>query len=284
MRFIHSLSTRPLFIDLYNTSSLKRLVGNIAYYALSFAYLKRLNQTVVLHTDSLGKSLLSFIPYDEIHLTADDIPDSVSPRFWAAAKMYAIEKEQLGAIHIDGDVFIKSKKCLDIIENSEYDVLVQTIEKEKWSKPYYVEFDYFENERDYLKQNNLELGIYGAYNTGILSFNNKKLKDDFIKGYKNIVTHHSSLYKHQLLTDKSRTPDLLAEQTNIYQLSKDYNVKVLIEENDKPILDRCNEIGYQHVITVAKFNQLDKCLDTLKQIDIELYNKTYKLCHNILKK
>ena len=69
---------------------MKRLIGNIWYYALSVAYAKRSGASIDLYTDTLGSKLLSDIPYDNIYVTLDDLPSDLNPRFWAAGKMYAL--------------------------------------------------------------------------------------------------------------------------------------------------------------------------------------------------
>lgn len=286
MRFCHSLSTRPLGIQLYHANTLHRLIGNVCYYSLSLAYLKRLNQEVVLYTDTLGAALLGHLPYDEIHIILDDIPDELSPRFWAAGKIYAIEQEPLGSVHIDGDVFIKKQSLVDSIEKFDWDLIVQNYENvECCGAGYYNEFPYFENDKDFCKQFGIDPTKYGAYNCGMLGFRNQKLKDDFINSYKNIALNHSKLNYNSLFDANHRTPDLVTEQTSIYQLSKDYNVKTLLnpKEGDE-LKNLCNSLGYQHVITMAKYECLDKCMQILKQISPEIYEKTYKLCRNILNK
>lgn len=285
MRFVHSLSTRPLGIQLYDSNALQRLVGNILYYALSLAYLKRLHQEVVLYTDTLGERLLGHLPYNKIYVTLDDMPEEISPRFWASAKMHAMSQEPIESVHIDGDVFIKDQKLIDLIENSDWDLLVQMYEHDYFSPGYYKEFPFWKKDKDFLKENGINIDVYGAYNTGILGFRNQELKDTFLNLYKKLAINHSKVYWDELLTNPDLTPDLVTEQTAIYQLSKDYKVKLLIDpKSDQTIREVCNNLGYQHVITMYKYKQLDKCIEMLKQISPEIYNKTYKLCRNILKK
>lgn len=285
MRFVHSLSTKPLGLQLYGSNILQRFIGNICYYSLSLAYLKKLNQKVILYTDTLGAALLSHLPYDEIHITLDDIPDELSPRFWAAGKIYAMEQEPLGSIHIDGDVFIKKESLIELINNSDWDLLVQNYEKDLWSSSYYEEFPHFKNEINFCKQFGVNPTQYGAYNTGILGFWNQTLKDKFINTYKSVSLNHSKLHYKELEESENRTPDLITEQTFIYQLSKPYKVKQLLDTTDNKIIrEVCNNLGYQHVITMWKYTYLDKCLEVLKKVSPEIYNKTYKLCRNILKK
>lgn len=269
-----------MLIQMYDTNAFERLLGNICYYALSVAYLKKLGQTVVLHTDALGAQLLGYLPYDEIHLTADTIPDNVSPRFWAAAKMWALEAEPLGAIHIDGDVFIKSEELVKQLEESDWDVLVQSYETAEW---YERDAQVFWKDKEFCKNNDLDLSKLGAYNTGIFGFRNQELKDKFIKGYKNFVLHFSQRIDD--MANSWSTPDLIPEQKYIYQLSKNYKTKILlILKEGETHKEVCNKLGYQHVITMYKYSQIDKCMDTLKSISEEIYNKTYKLCRNLLVK
>lgn len=285
MRFVHSLSTRPLGIKLYNTNALERIAGNIYYYSLSLAYLKKLNQEVVLYTDTLGASLLGHLPYDEIYVTLDDMPDQLSPRFWAAGKMYAMEQEPLGSIHIDGDVFIKSQQIIDLVENSDWDIITQNYEDMKWNGGYRGEFPYWQKEKEFCKQYGLTFDVTEGFNTGFVGFKNQELKDKFINGYKAITLNHSKLNYNELLHNDYRTPDLVAEQAFIKQVSKGYKVKQLLEPTeDKTLRIVCNEIGYQHVPTVGKYHCLNKCIETLRQLSPEIYEKTYKLCRNILNK
>ena len=277
MRFIHSLSTRSLGIQLYDdTNNLKRLLVYVVYYATSVAYLKRINQKIVLHTDSLGERMLGYLPYDEIHLTCDDIPENIHPRFWAYPKMFSMSKETLNSIHIDGDVFIKKQSLVDDLEKFDFDVLVQNFESAEW----YDEIaDCLWIDENYCLSKGLILDDAGAYNTGIFGFNNQELKDKFLNGYFDIVNHYSNNYKTLLDEKVMNTPDVVVEQQYIYQLAQPYNKKILIESEitSKDFCSNANKIGYQHVIT-RKAECVDKCLSVLKQLNEDIYNKTIKIC------
>lgn len=284
MRFLHSFSTRPMEIQLYDTNTLKRLIGNVWYYALSVAYLKRLNQQIVLHTDELGKALLGFLPYDEIHTTLNEIDENYSPRFWAFGKMMTIEREPLNSIHIDGDVFIKQPEVIDKIENTSWDVVVQN--REKFIHSERSDISVFRNDIEYCKKLGLDINETGCFNTGILGFRNEELKRTFVEGYKNLVLHFSKHYKVELHNGIYSTPDLVAEQQYIYQCVKNgnYNVFWFLDnyiEDFKQLSQEARNKGFQHVITSAKFLQLDNCKNTLKIISPEIYNNTFKLCRNI---
>lgn len=283
MRFVHSFSTRPMKINMGGGDGLKRLLGNVCYYALSVAYLKKLDQKIVLHTDSLGESLLSHIPYDDILLTSDEIPETVSPRFWAFSKMWAMEQEPLDSIHIDGDVFIKKESLINDLYKSNYDLLAQSFED---TGIYKSLAHICWRDIKYCKSKGLDVDKFGAYNTGIMGFGNQDLKNKFISGYKDLVFHYSNKFRNELIEMSSQSPDIMFEQKYIYQLSKKYNVKLLLDSSKSPDMFRIqsNEIGYQHVFSHAKFSQIDRCLGVLKNIDFNLYKKTSKICQIILNK
>lgn len=120
--FVHSLWTAPM------QSDKRKLEVTALVYALSVAYLKKLGCSVNLHTDSLGKKLLEGIGYDNIYLTVEEIPKNISPKIFAYPKSIALDKEPVGTIHIDGDVFIKTEECLDRIFNHNCECVVQSCE------------------------------------------------------------------------------------------------------------------------------------------------------------
>ena len=107
MRFVHSYWSKPMKEKRwgYEPEELQR--GDLLTFALSVLYIKKLGHTIVLYTDDDGKKLLGELPYDEIYTTLNDIPEDIPPMMWAYGKFFAMKNEPLGAIHIDGDVFIK---------------------------------------------------------------------------------------------------------------------------------------------------------------------------------
>ena len=274
-RIIHSFSTRPLFINTYGVSPMKKLIGNIWYYALSVAYAKRSGASIDLYTDTLGSKLLSDIPYDNIYVTLDDLPSDLNPRFWAAGKMYALGKAGVGAIHIDGDVFLKSSELIEDIENSDWDFIAQSYEAGDWYKS---EHPLFKRDLSYCKSHDLEVFSYGAYNTGVIGFRNQDLFNKFITGYKEMSLRFSKIGKDLLDNSPRLTPDLILEQQYVYQIAKNSKIKLILPNGwtDAP------EKKYQHCLTSTKFNVLNKCQDTLRKVSPNIYNKISKLCQNTL--
>lgn len=281
MRFVHSLNTKPIFLSqLYGVPIFYRLVGTIICSAMSLTFVKVRGHQIVLHTDDVGKDLLSFLPYDEIHTTVNDIPDTFHPKFWASCKMFAMEKEPLNSIHIDNDVFIKRVKAFDIIQNSDYDLLIQETET---ANTYNLWTDLFFNHPEYMNQMGIDVKQPGAYNTGIMNFRNQELKDKFIQGYKNIVEYYSKNYKDFLDEGKTLIPDLMAEQKHLYQISKGYKVHGLLEpmrENE----GFSHDIGYQHLLTVFKYTKLNKVMEMLEKVEPDLYRYIDNFCSNLYEK
>ena len=281
MRLVHSFNTRPLSIDCYGVAPLTRLAGNIWYNSLSVAYAKASGATIVLHADSLGAALLGHLPYDETHLTLDDMPRGLHPRFWAAGKMWALEAEAAGSVHIDGDVFIKRPELLSDIEDSEWDFIAQHYESSEW---YEKECVLFDAHPWVCLSRGIDPHRHGAYNTGVIGFRDAALKDRYITSYKEAAVELSGLCWQMLASSPGLTPDVILEQRHAYQLcqSSGADVKLLLP------LDSCHgaraaAIGFQHVLTSAKFSHLDKCRTALRRLSPQIYEKTERLCRNILK-
>lgn len=282
MRFIHSFSTRPLSVDLYGYDALRRMAGNIWYFALSVAYLRRLGVKAVLHTDTLGAALLGHLPYDEVRLTLDDMPASIHPRFWAAGKVWALMAEPVGAIHIDGDVFIKSDKVLRHIDSQRWDFLAQHFESSEWYEKENVVFDM---DLPFIERQGIRPHDNGAYNTGVIAFGSEELRDSYCRAYRLCAAHFSAVARGVLDGDNMLTPDVIIEQRHAFQICKRCNARVsLILPSASSLKEQANAIGYQHVLTGRKFDDLDRCKATLERIDKDIYHKTELLCRNILKK
>lgn len=146
-------------------------------WALSVTLAKRHYGHVELHTDSLGKQLLVDtleIPYDEVFLTLDDIPQEVRPNMWAYGKLVAFRAAaRRGApfLHIDDDVFLFKRLPDDLMKSA---VVCQCFEA----------FNYYRASlgrmsKDQIESATLPESAWAAYNTGI--FGGTDLK--FIEKY-----------------------------------------------------------------------------------------------------
>lgn len=276
VRLIHSYSSRPLCVRRYDLG-FEQLAGIVWYYSLSVAYAKRIGAEIVLHTDTLGKALLGHLPYDEIHLTLDDIPEWVHPRFWAAGKFFAIEREPLGAIHIDGDVFIKRAELLSSI--CDCDIVVQNYETADW---YDKERIFFRSvPESLLLRHGLDIDHTGGYCTGLFGIFNAEYKRRYLDCYFDVVRAASLSATNKLNMASWATPDLITEQQWALQLACNMgaSVKLLLDEPD--LTAQAVRIGYQHVMTASKYSLLSKVKQTLHKIAPDIYLKTELLCRNI---
>lgn len=276
MRVTHSFWTKPALSKRWNINEQFKL--NIWIYALSFVYLQKIGVKKILHTDTFGKQLLDFLPYDEIHLTLDELNKlNIHERIWAAGKIWAQEAEPLGSVHIDGDVLLKTIKLRDRIFNSKKDLLTQNLE-------YDYDSDYFSNQYsiDEIKRiipsiSNDEINVYGnksAVNCGIVKFNNQELKDTYIKKYKEYLNMVQNNLTTNLSNDMNYSPDLIIEQWNLYNIiySKNYTIDLLFPLN-KTIQEDAKEIGYTHILGQSKYKRIEEIKKRLYEENIDIYNK-----------
>lgn len=274
IKLIHSFSTKPLENkSLYHIDRLHHLISDIWIYTLSAAYARREGFDIELYTDSLGALLLSKAPYTKIHTDLDNISNDIHPRFWACGKVYALEAAGNNTIHIDGDVFIKDAKLLDvgktdfIVQNEESTNYVETGEANRIDKDF----------ASFLQEYGIDTSISTPYNMGVIGIFNPALRDKYISAYKDLAIKISSKFQESLNKDNI-TPDLLVEQLQFRQLSENYKGTVIIHKGAKEVPK-----GYQHLVTSAKYQDeiLNKVKQTLKVFFPEIYKKTLKLCRNI---
>lgn len=274
MKFIHSLSTRPMRINCYGIDGMRRMLSQIWYFSLSVAYLKSAGAEVVLHTDSLGKAMLGHLPYDEIHLTLDRMPADIHPRFWAAGKFIALKAENGRCMHIDGDVFIKRKSLVDKISSAieENDIVLQGRDS---AKMYALEIPLFKKEKEFSEAHGCYPDGADAYNTGIIGVKDDTIREAIIENYMTITKYFSKRHREELDKQTVLTPDLLAEQKMIEGLSreKQWRVHLLLEGGKN-----ATQLGYQHVFSIDKFNALPSCKATLAKVSPEIYASTLRLC------
>lgn len=255
-RFVHSFWTKP-------SNDNEKLKKHMMYFATSLAWLKKNNFPIVLHTDSKGKELFKDFPYDEIYTTLDNIPDDINPSFYAYGKFLAMQQEDLGSVHIDGDVFIKTKELGDKILNSESPCLVQHIESKESIDRFYRLWDYPESILEGLNTDS-------AYNCGVVKINDAKLKEEYYNKYLAMTQECNKLdFPHSY-----QIPDLLCEQLLLRNLCKD--AETLLATGS---LAEAHQIGYLHIPGSMKFEEefmvyLERML---KDLDLNLYNICQKI-------
>lgn len=265
MKLIHSLKTLKKDEKFHNL---------IWCTALSCLYAKESGFIIKLYTDSIAYEYLKHLPYDEIDVSLDELPNIKS--IYANSKYYALKKEPLDSIHIDCDVFLKNKNLyLEINDLDGYDLIVQNLEirdkiifNDKPHTKYGGGWDFANLFKQYFHPIWLKDKCDAMINCGIVGFNNQQLKDDFIKSYEEAINILNNLEK---FNDKIIT-DLVIEQQNLYDLCKynDYKIKYLLNSNT--IQEDAIVKGYQHLIGSSKHYNVTKIKQLVYKKDWDLYN------------
>lgn len=277
--FVHSLWTKPMGNDL------KKLEYNAYIYALSVAYLKRLGCSINLHTDSLGKKLLEGIGYDNIYLTAEEIPEEINPKIFAYVKTIALNNEPLGTVYIDGDVFVKTPECLDRIFDHDCDCVVQSCETYiLWTQPARTFMTPFLSENLLSNGERLEVMDYD-YNTGVIGFFDEALKELYISNYQELAKKLSE-YKYLSYCGNGYEfdcPDFVLEQQLIGQLTRNKKLRCVLPLDSMPYDKERNivakNIGYTHLLGPTKYDEdvIEKVKERLAEFGmLEKVNKNIK--------
>jgi hypothetical protein len=273
----------------------------IYYYGLSVAYLKKLNQKIDLYTDSEGKKILEHLPYDNIYVVLDDMDENIPGCNWAAGKIESFKYSKLGDIYIDGDVFIKRQECLDkLSENTCFDGYFAGLEN-----PHQLPFTCKENDANYELNKNkynmiywdfnkvmenfdfpLDIPVYGlnACNGGLVIFNNQEYKNKYLYAYDYMLNQikNSEFVKKEYEKNKHLCLDLITEQRFFYEIGKQYKLGFLLDywkrddDIDYRLCKQANAIGFQHVLSSAKYSLLDKCIQNLKIVSGNIFELCYK--------
>lgn len=145
----------------------------ICYYTLSCLYANESGIDLTLHTDSKFAEFI-YAPYKNIKITMDNVPD-IHKLIWAYSKFISLDKEPLGTIHIDGDVFLKDKSIINQLDFSEYDCMVQSLEVDGrvpiWPYQYTYKAVKHLEYPNFIENKVPEISI----NNGVLGINNEKL-------------------------------------------------------------------------------------------------------------
>lgn len=262
MKIFQSLWTKPM----RNASEDK--IRNFLYMAaLSALYAKENYYNLTLYTDEYGMYLTEGFPYKERKLIT--IPEDNPCDFLRAqSKFYALKEEDLGSIHIDCDVFLKSPSIFNI--SSDWDVLVQNTE----TYQYEYDSESFQDAAKWILDNGLDVDLTnykGTFNCGVIGFKNQELKDQYLKNYMKALEAFKNKNCDWWL-------DLLLEQQYLYDIVKAGNYKFCtLFKNDssfESLLSEQASIGYTHLIGTQKKSVACKkdIQRVLRKKDPTLYN------------
>lgn len=272
IRIFHTLWTKPMRED--------RISVTLLCYAISFHYAKQLGAEVVLHTDSFGAELLSFIPYDEVYIDLDNIPQDIT-RFWAYGKLYATSREPLGSVHIDGDVFLKNPALIDYFKG-DFDLVTQSEEGDEWRTDYTYELSQTALLIEDLPHN-LHLFYDKSYNCGVVQFNNKSLKKIYLDTYFDTVKRslEDAAYPGREKRIKERfgkygsiIPDIIVEQQFLHELAQGYTTNTIL--NGDVCQDGIRK-GYTHLCTAAKYEMQKELEQMLRELNPAILKQIRKI-------
>lgn len=257
-KIIQSFWTKPSRENLFTHNRLKM---ELYVIALSSYYANRSGANITMYTDDFGYKLLEYLPYENIIVKLNDI--SVPKKVFAYSKFVTMKDLPLGYIHIDNDVFIKSEKCVKEMQFNDYDIIVQSKDLTDYSDCHRsTEKTYMHLLKKYEVDKYIDDMI--EFNCGVIGINNEQLKHDYFNLYFNLIKESRTLANYT-------APDILFEQYVLYFLVKKHNYKIKYVLND---LSDADKIGYQHVLSSSKWNNIDKIKKLLKYYSPELYNKT----------
>jgi hypothetical protein len=251
MKYIHTFWSKPLvekkFAD-YNSS----LTIILTDYAYSANCIHKLGETIELYADEYGAELLSFIPYDKVHIVNG--LENESKHFAAQIKFHALKDCELGDILIDGDLFIRKPKANEIIKTyKNFDIVYSFFEPPQYTINSQERAIYYSLGVNKFISNNIHFEEpyywplkpedYGWINASLTQFNNQELKDKYIEQY----FKHKDLLKH--VNWEKFWPDIVIEQKFLTLLSEKYSKKAIIENFyfDPEANNKALDIGFTHL-------------------------------------
>jgi len=247
MKFIHSFWSKAYFRGRWNQSP--RVIDDLYCFALSSSLLNK-HGSIELITDDFGASLLSGLPYSNIHTTLNDI-EYWDSQFWTGGKIYAISSYGKPCIHVDGDVFFTDKSLIKNLVKKDWDVLVQSKEiGHHYNTTYPQLFDEMDR-LDIYSQDHRKYNF--AYNTGVFGIRDLKL----IKDYS--FTYFSNIYN--------------MERREI-KLNQDLDINVAMEQSFLTYMAQERNLHVKEILTGQRIHQvgLEQAADELGYI--HLWGKT----------
>lgn len=258
MKFIHSFYLGDCKDDM-------KIYINQICFVLSCLCIKKLGYDIDLHCDDNMYNYLKIAPYNNIYCDLNDLKQP--KRIYAKSKFDVMSKEDLGNIHIDGDVFLLKNDIKNYLNFDEYDLIVQCKETRKNMG------GYLWDESSYAFKN-CEYPIWAdrkcefMYNCGVVGINNENLKSEYFETYYTMLQRYINNG-----IDLGSVPDIIIEQQFLYDLcnTRGYKVKVLLDEDD--LDESARKLGYSHLMGPSKYNMREDILKMIYKLDKNIYLK-----------
>ena len=272
MKFVHSFWSKPLFNNKFDKfeNSLKNIIVN---YACSLSCIHHHNEKIVLYTDKVGAELLSFLPYDEVHIVENMNNNSI--HFAAQIKFEALKRMELGDILIDGDLYLRTNEVIQYVKGLNEDIVYSFFEPHEITlRPASIKkhtdlAKILHGRTRYDVPTRLE--EFGWFNTSLMKFNNQKLLDEYIEQYE----YHKGQLENINFGDT--WPDIIIEQyflTTIVK-EKNYSSRPIIENYyyDSNYNQKALDLGFTH-LGGDKAMFYDWSLEIIKKQNKRLHHNT----------
>ena len=245
------------------------LAINAILYTLSAMLCKKHGYYTKLYCDDKFYDYIGDVAseyYDEIDLSVNDFPTPPA-HIYADTKFRVMQNEPLGAIHMDGDVFLFKSEILDNLVNEDFDVLIQ--HKETRDNTAGIPWDGSVESLKYCKKPDwIKADCDAMYNCGVVCIKNEKLKQEYFETYWQMYDEYNKYgIKHHTI------PDIIIEQQYLTDLCdfRGYNVREILPEDN--VQEYAKEIGYSHLMGKGKFLQLRNVLKVIYKYNKEIYFK-----------
>lgn len=268
LKLFHSLSTKPMQQAPYRFNNQKTF-NQFWYTAWSILSAKQNipDCQFNLHTDDIGARLLDGLPYDNIITDLNGLDTHLN--LFASAKFKALEVEELGAIHIDGDVILTNPLAIEMLNYEMNEVIVQNSEP-----TYHREIALIKP----LIHNAEELFGKGSFCCGVIGINNQKLKDRYIDEYFKyaaVLKKNSNIIDTIMQCNPRVIFDLIFEQANLFRLCVEgkYPVKRLCKNVSE--IFQLRHSGVSHYIGSLKHKEenIARCKAAVKEMAPEIYTR-----------
>ena len=265
MTIVQTFITAPM--------SVYRLKQNVIIAALSLAYAHKSGYKVKMYTDTVGYSLLSKLPYDDINTELDGIELPKSNALWSIGKYYALLKEPLGTIHTDFDVLLK-KPCLNGLLAG-VDAVCQIKERIEGIQSIYEHCRQFLISESCGDLVNVSKPIKYTYNVGVIGYSTEAMRQAHAGTIKKVYERFKN-YKGSM-----PTIDFYIEQAHLYHLSKKgFKVKPVVSDatlfvtDYRMITEFADAVGYCHLQSEIKYNPIvmKKVISLLETEFKDIYN------------
>lgn len=258
------------FFSLFLSDKYKLMYAS--YCILSSIYAKNSGFEITLFCDYDFKQLMDKSQHKCIEEVDEfkniDIYNDINRRIFAWPKFIVLDKVNRDTIHIDCDVFLKTKNCQSLFNGyNDYKVICQHKEKLCFTEVNESYINSFESVK-HLKFPDFVVKEVPQVmpNNGILMINDQKLWEEYKDLYWSMIELSKQYGINEVLYS---CPDLIFEQYFLDQICKKNNIDikyVFPQENFDEIFKSADDIGYQHMCS-DKMQDLPICLSLIKKKD-----------------